>query len=528
MKRMSRPRVFSLLFFVVFLVDLTAFADIKLPALISDNMVLQSDVKTRIWGLADPGEKVTVTLQKQSISTLADDSGSWQVYLAPMKAGGPVEMTVAGRDRITVRNILIGEVWVVAGQSNIWWPVNRTTNAEIEIAQADYPRLRLLTVPIRVASKPLPDMEDKYQPVGQPEPEIQARWVQCSPYTISWFTGVGYYFGRQLQKNLDVPVGLIAMGVGGSVVNAWTSRTALENNPSCKYIVDYWDNYASVQYPQKKIEHEKELTEWEKAVKLAQDMNNPEPPRPNPPVNPDLYVNRNSVLYNGMVAPVTPYTIRGVAWYQGESDASGASRYQASLFTMIHDWRKAWDIGSFPFLIVQLPQLDTSQFISLGKDWATMRQAQARALELENTGLIVTIDIGEADNAHPPNKQDVGQRLSLAARALVYDQKIAYSGPMYKSMTIEGSKVRLTFDHVEDGLVARGGELTGFTIAGPDLKLVSAQAQIDGPTVVVWSDKVKKPVAVHYAWSDNPICNLYNQAGLPAGPFRTDDLSINP
>ena len=257
-------------------------------------------------------------------------------------------------------------------------------------------------------------------------------------------------------------------------------------------------------------------------------MNNPEPPRPNPPVNPDLYVNRNSVLYNGMVAPVTPYTIRGVAWYQGESDASGASRYQASLFTMIHDWRKAWDIGSFPFLIVQLPQLDTSQFISLGKDWATMRQAQARALELENTGLIVTIDIGEADNAHPPNKQDVGQRLSLAARALVYDQKIAYSGPMYKSMTIEGSKVRLTFDHVEDGLVARGGELTGFTIAGPDLKLVSAQAQIDGPTVVVWSDKVKKPVAVHYAWSDNPICNLYNQAGLPAGPFRTDDLSINP
>jgi len=491
MNRSTRPILLCVVY--VLLCVLPAAAAVKLPAVIGDHMVLQRDMKVPIWGTADPGEKVTVTLGDRQAVATADADGRWMVRLDPLKAGGPFEMTVAGSNRITLKDILVGEVWVCSGQSNMAMQVKTAANAHQEIAAANYPDIRLFTVARLVAAAPQSD--------------TKGTWVACSPQTVGDFSAAAYYFGRHLHKELNVPIGLIHTSWGGTPAEAWTSRATLEADPDLKAIVDRWDQ---------------ELANARKAGSAAGNQQSAPKGRK---AGGDLAgsTDRPSSLYNGMIQPLIPYAIRGAIWYQGEANAGRAYQYRKLFPAMIQDWRKAWGQGDFPFLFVQLANYQPRKPEPADSAWAELREAQTMTLSLPKTGMAVIIDIGEGDNIHPKNKQDVGKRLALAALAIAYGRDIPYSGPMYDSMKIEGDKVRLTFRHVNGGLVAKGGVLKGFAIAGDDRKFVWADAKIDGDTVVVHSDKVAKPKAVRYAWADNPECNLYNKAGLPASPFRTDD-----
>ncbi|MBI1929950.1 sialate O-acetylesterase [Candidatus Poribacteria bacterium] len=491
------------------LITSATIAEVKLPAVIGDNMVLQQHAKVPIWGTADPGEQITVSLGAQQVATTADNEGRWMVSLNSLDAGGPFEMTIAGNNTLTLRNVLVGEVWVCSGQSNMQWSVKASADAEGEIAAADYPMIRLFSVKRTVAEGPLPDTEGS--------------WGACSSQTVGDFSAVGYFFGGELHKMLDVPVGLIHSSWGGTPAEAWTSRPALESEPDFKPILDRWEQILA-EYPQAKQKYEDQLAEWKQAAEAAKAEGKPEPRRPGAPLGPD-HPHRASGLYNGMIAPLIPYAIQGVIWYQGESNADRAYQYRKLFPAMIQDWRSAWKHGDFPFLFVQLANWRETKPEPVESDWAELREAQLMTLTLPKTAIAVAIDIGDAADIHPKNKQEVGRRLALAAQSIAYGKEVVYSGPIYASMTTEGNKVRLRFmPHTADGLMAKGDEpLKGFAIAGQDHKFVWADARIDGDTVVVWSDQVPHPVAVRYAWADNPVCNLYNKAGLPASPFRTDD-----
>jgi sialate O-acetylesterase len=478
-------------------------ADVRLPALIGDNMVLQSGVPVRIWGKADAGERVTVKFRSESVSTVADASGKWAAYLSPMRPGGPFEMTISGKNSLTLRNVLIGEVWVGSGQSNMAWLLSNANNAEQEIAQANYPRIRLFNVKRVVADAPLDDVEGS--------------WQECTPDSAKATSAVGYFFSRNLHLKLGVPVGFIHSSWGGTPAQSWTSRAALEDEPALKFILEDWQKTLE-NYPSAKEKYDKQLAAWKEAAAKAKAEGRTPPQAPRPPAGPG-HQNTPGGLYNAMVAPLTPYAIRGAIWYQGESNANErhAYPYRKLFRLMIEDWRKAWGQGSFPFLFVQLANFKANPW------WPVLRESQVDALELRNTGMAVIIDIGESKDIHPRNKQDVGLRLSLAARAIAYGEKLVYSGPMYRQMTTEGNRIRLWFDFVGAGLEARGGgPLKGFMIAGPDGNFVPADARIEGETVVVSSPAVSNPVAVRYAWEDDPVCNLFNKDGLPASPFRTD------
>lgn len=509
------------------LIALPTIADVKLPALIGDNMVLQQHAKVPIWGTADPGEPVTVTLRSvpqvaatsgkpvtvtssaQWVNTTANNDGRWMVSLDSLDAGGPFEMTIAGRNNtLTLRNVLVGEVWVCSGQSNMQWPVKASADAEREIAAADYPMIRLFSVKQIVAEGPLPDTEGS--------------WGTCSSQTVGDFSAVGYFFGRESHKTLGVPVGLIHSSWGGTPAEAWTSRPALESEPEFKPILERWERLLA-KYSQVKKMYEDELAQWQPAAERAKAEGKPKPAKPMQPPGPD-HPHRASGLYNGMIAPLIPYAIQGVIWYQGESNADRSYQYRKLFPAMIQDWRGAWKHGDFPFLFVQLANWREIQPEPVESAWAELREAQLMTLTLPKTAMAVAIDIGDAADIHPKNKQEVGRRLALAAQSIAYGKEVVYSGPIYASMTTEGDKLRLLFTQVADGLMAKGDEpLKGFAIAGQDHKFVWADARIDGDTVVVWSDQVPHPVAVRYAWADNPVCNLYNKAGLPASPFRTDD-----
>ncbi len=486
-----------------------AFADVKLPAVIGDNMVLQQGGKVSIWGWADPDEEVMVGVSWHSMmwAVTADKDGKWSFKMNPPKVGGPYEMTLTGKNTITIKNILVGEVWVCSGQSNMQMAVNRSANAEQEIAEAGYPKIRLFSVKRKVAEKPQSDCE--------------GNWTECSPETAPGFSAVAYFFGRELHKQLDVPVGLIHTSWGGTPAEAWTKREVLEANPDCAPILKRYDD-AVARYPQAKKEHEQKLAEWKQATEKAKAEGENPPRRPRAPFGPG-HPHSPAGLYNAMIAPLIPYGIQGAIWYQGESNAGRAYQYRTLFPGMIKNWRDDWGRGEFPFLFVQLanfmkvkPEPDESA-------WAELREAQSMTLALPNTGMAVIIDIGEADDIHPKNKQDVGKRLALWPLAGTYGKKLVYSGPIYKSMKLDGNSIILSFDHAGGGLVAKGEEqLKGFSIAGADRKFVWADAKIEGGTVVVSSDKVSEPAAVRYAWADNPVCNLYNQEDLPASPFRTD------
>jgi sialate O-acetylesterase len=484
-------------------------ADIRLPCVIGDNMVLQQGKKATIWGWAMPGEEVMVEISWNSMrwAVKADEEGKWMFKMNPPEPGGPYEMTLSGKNVITVKNIMVGEVWVCSGQSNMQWTVQNSNNAKEEIAAANYPQVRLFYVTRKIAHEPQEDCEGS--------------WTQCSPETIPGFSAVAYYFGRELHKELDVPVGLIHTSWGGTPSEAWTRRGALEDVPEAGPILERYDE-AVENYAQIKQEYLQKVEAWKKVAEKARAEGKGVPRRPRIPYGPEN-PHAPAGLYNAMIAPLIPYSIQGAIWYQGESNASRAYQYRKIFPAMIRNWRRDWGQGDFTFLFVQLANFREVRDEPVESDWAELREAQLMALDLSNTGMAVTIDIGEADDIHPRNKQDVGKRLALWALSETYGKDIVYSGPIYESMVIEDDKVILSFDHVGGGLVAKGGgPLKGFAIAGADRKFVWADARIEGDKVVVSSDKVSNPVAVRYAWADNPVCNLYNKEGLPASPFRTD------
>ena len=504
-------RVVLILSFVLLLVNAgAAFADVKLPAVISDNMVLQHGMEVPIWGWAEPGEKIEVRFGIYSYGwrTTTGKDGKWMVKIGPLRAGGPYEIIIKGNNTITRKNILVGEVWVCSGQSNMQWSVRQSANAEQEIAAADYPNIRLFTV--------------ERKPAEEPQSDCVGDWQLCSPQTVPGFSAVAYYFGRKLHKELNVPVGLIHTSWGGTPAEAWTSKKTLESDPDFEPILKRYDD-AIAKYPQAKKKYEEDVKKWKEAVKKAKAKGKKAPRRPSRPFGP-WNPHSPAGLYNGMIAPLIPYGIGGAIWYQGESNAGRAYQYRKLFGAMIANWRNDWGQGNFPFLFVQLANFMAVNPEPSESAWAELREAQLMTLALPKTGMAVIIDIGEANNIHPKNKQDVGKRLALWALARSYGKKLEYCGPIYKSMRVEGSKIILHFDHVGSGLVAGGGgPLKGFAIAGADRKFVWADAKIDGDTVVVSSDKVSEPAAVRYAWADNPVCNLYNKEGLPASPFRTDD-----
>ncbi len=454
------------------------------------------------------GEDVTVTIAGRQAQTTADENGKWAVSLKPLEYGGPFTLRVTGHNSIVVRDVLVGEVWVCSGQSNMQMAVASVNNAKKEIAEADYPSIRLFTVPRRVAARPLSD--------------TTGNWTACSPETVPGFSAVGYFFGRELHKALGVPVGLIHTSWGGTPAEAWTSRPALEAVGELKQLVDDLDKRI-ISYPKALADYHKAHAEWEKAAQKAKAEGAKVPPEPKAPQDPNASPWRPAGLFNGMISPLIPFAIRGAIWYQGESNASRAWQYRTLFPTMIRDWRKHWGQGDFPFLFVQLANFKARKSQPAESAWAELREAQLMTLALPNTGMAVIIDIGEANNIHPKNKQDVGKRLAAWALGTTYGKDVVISGPIYDSMTIEGNRIRMRFKHVDGGLVAKGGRLKGFAIAGEDRKFYWAHAKIDGDTVVVRSFRVPKPVAVRYAWADNPECNLYNAAGLPASPFRTDE-----
>ena len=628
-------------------------SNIRLSKLFSDHMVLQRDHKVPVWGTADPGGMVTVEIAGQQRTTEVSKDGKWQIDLQPMSAGGPYQLSVFGQDTIFFKNVMVGEIWICSGQSNMEMPLaggGKVLNYQEEIAKANYPNIRLITVNRTVSTIPGDSI-------------VSSGWEECNPGIIPEFSAVAYFFGRHLHKNLNVPIGLIHTSWGGTVAEAWTSAEALKTLP------DFVDEVQSIEmdtadfdeamkiYEAAMKQRQKEIIEndagyhagnyiwnvpeldisvwermklpslWERAghksldgivwfrkevnipvsmsgkelilhlgpinddditwfngikvgglngvnelrkYKLPEsivktgtnviavrvyDMGNnggfwgkpeelkiednsghkislagtwsykigldlePLSPKPHSPDDP----NRPTVLYNAMIHPLIPYTIRGAIWYQGESNAGRAFQYRTLFPTMIKDWRSQWHLGDFPFLFVQLANFMQIEAEPHEAEWAELREAQLMALSLPNTGMAVAIDIGDALDIHPKNKQEVGRRLALNAMHSVYDEEIEYSGPIYKDMNIEADKIRLSFEHTNGGLKTKNNEkLTGFAIAGPDRQFYWAEAIIDGETVVVHNENVHDPVSVRYAWAANPICNLYNHAGLPASPFRTD------
>ncbi len=507
MKQSRHVVSYLIIFLFILTVQLSAY--VKLPKLFSDNMVLQQDIEIPIWGTADPGENIAITLNNQKAYTTADNYGDWITNLKPMKTGGPFDMTITGKNSvITLRNVLIGEVWVGSGQSNMWLPVINSANAEKEIAEANYPNIRLYTIKQTVA--------------GAPQKDTEGEWVECNPKTIPNFSAVAYYFGRELHKALGVPVGLIHSSWGGTPAESWTSLPALKSDPDFKPILDRFED-ALKMYPQASEKYQKQIAEWEKEAQKAKSEKKPEPRRPSVPFGPNN-PNRPSGLYNGMIAPLIPYAIKGVIWYQGESNAGRAYQYRKLFPALIQDWRRNWGQGDFPFLFVQLAYFREVPTVKGTETWSELREAQLMTLSLPKTAMAVTIDIGEAYDIHPKNKQDVGLRLALGAQAIAYGKNIDYSGPIYDSMTIKGNKINLHFKHINGGLVSKNNEpLKGFTIAGKEQKFLPAEAKIEGNEIVVSSKEIPKPVAVRYAWAADPECNLYNKVGLPASPFRTDN-----
>ncbi|MEZ4824848.1 MAG: sialate O-acetylesterase [Bacteroidia bacterium] len=643
--RMKLP-AFAVICFLLILTS--ASAQIKLPQIIGDHMVLQQHQPVPIWGWAKKNEKITVSFLHHTLTTKAGKNGAWRVNLPSSNAGGPYEMIITGKNEtIRLTDILIGEVWICSGQSNMEWPLNRANDAEKEVRQANYPSIRLFTVKKTIAFSPKDNLSDE-------------TWTACSPETVGGFSAVGYFFGRKLHLDLDVPVGLISSNWGGTNVETWTSKEAITQvegferstddllsstmekaraEKQAKYdimmaefgetkggIVDgkpVWADpnlniktWKVMELPglweskglegldgevwfRKVVDIPAELAGQEAEIHLGpiddSDVTwvNGEPvgethqqynvPRVYKIPQGILRAGRNTIavkvedtggggglygrpedmfilvagdhislrgdwlyrispqglwidvspfgpndrptlLFNGMIAPLIPYAIQGVIWYQGESNASRAYQYRTLFPTMIQDWRNHWN-RDFPFLFVQLANFMAPKDQPGESEWAELREAQNMTLNLHKTGQALAIDIGEADDIHPRNKQDVGYRLALAALKIAYEKSIVYSGPTYRSMQVRGNKIVLDFENTGSGMEAhdRYGYLRGFAIAGADKHFVWAKAEIQGNQIVVWSEEVPAPVAVRYAWADNPDdANLYNKEGLPAGPFRTD------
>lgn len=503
-------------------------AAVKPNPLFSDGAVLQRGQPVPVWGSANDGEKVTVELGKQKLTTTAHN-GTWRVDLKPLAAGGPFAMTIAGENTVTVNNLLVGEVWVCSGQSNMAFTFAHTATVKEETPKATFPQIRMFTVKRKTAI--------------QPQTEAEGAWLECSPQTVGSFSAVGYFFARDLYQKLGVPVGMIHTSWGGTPAQAWTSIDGFGDDPELKEYVETakknLTNYpaAVAAYPAK-LEQFKAtkqtwddtvakpaqaaLKAWTEATAKAKQDGQPLPPKPAPagrapaaPSGPEGSPNQPAALYNGMLAPIIPYGIKGAIWYQGESNSGKARQYRSLFPAMIADWRSKWKLGDFPFFFVQIaphngmsPEIREAQFLTLAKS--------------KNTAMAVTTDVGNATDIHPTQKEPVGQRLALAARALAYGEKIEYSGPLYQAMQAQGDKIAVSFTHAGGGLVAKDGDLKGFTIAGADGKFMPATAAIKGANIIVSAAGVTEPKAVRFGWVNTPEVNLFNKEGLPASPFRTD------
>ena len=628
------------------------FSDVKMPAVFSDNMVLQRDSSVPVWGWASPGEKVTVDFAGQKKETVASQDGRWLIRLSPLPASfDPRELTVSGNNKLIFKNVLTGDVWLCSGQSNMEMPLSKAMNPNEEIAGSAFPSMRLFLLQKSFASSPKSDC------IGV--------WNGCSPASASVFSGAAYFFGRQILKDMNVPVGLIGTYWGGTPAEAWTPDENLKDIPELAHMSGKAAQIMSQDVFEEMVKNLKgtrhidmgnkgealgyaavtgDFSDWKKVpmpdrifeltgvdtngaiwvrkeveipaslagkdlelhlgpvddydvtyfngVKIGSTGNEVENwwlsfrvykipgnlvkagknviavrdfddyggggfsgtagdmyislpgdegdkisiagdwimkyeiqldpktlvkvPRP-PAATP-------SVLYNAMIAPIVPFAIKGAIWYQGEANAGRAYQYRTLFPAMINAWREKWGQGDFPFLFVQLANFKDRKDAPGQSDWAELREAQLRTLALPNTGMAVIIDIGEANDIHPRNKQDVGYRLALAAQKIAYGKDLSFSGPIYESMSVEGDKIRIKFKYCDGGLMAKGDSLKGFSIAGEDRRFVWANAVIqDDNTVLVSAESVKDPLAVRYAWADNPDCNLYNRQGLPASPFRTDN-----
>ncbi|MBW3636589.1 MAG: sialate O-acetylesterase [Armatimonadetes bacterium] len=487
-----------------------AHGDLKMPALFSDNMILQRNRSIPIWGTADAGEAVIVRLGERNVARArADAQGKWMVRLAPQEAATGLSLSVTGKNALIFRNVAVGEVWLCSGQSNMEFRVANVNDAAGEIAAANYPNLRLFNVARNATATPQSD--------------VKGSWAACTPESVRNFSAVAYFFGRELHQKLGVPVGLIHSSWGGTAAEAWTSREALQNVPLLQPLVQNSDKLVE-NYPALFEKYQKEtLPAWEAEVARAKAEGQPAPAKPTGPNAPDS-PNRTSSLFNGMIAPLIPYGIKGVSWYQGESNAGRAEVYRTLFPTLISDWRARFGQGDFPFYWVQLANYQALQKEPVEGGWAMIREAQTLTLRLPRTGQALAIDLADRDNPgdiHPRNKKDVGHRLALLALNREYGQKTIDSGPIFSSMTVTGNQVRLSFQN-SDGLKAAGAKLLGFAISGSDGVWKWADATIDGNQVVLSSPEVARPVAVRYGWASNPLGNLYNGANLPARPFRTD------
>jgi sialate O-acetylesterase len=470
-----------LFFACVLIIANTVFADVRLPKIFGDNMVLQRDHPIPVWGWADPGEKVTVQLQDEIVKAKAGKDGKWKVQLKQQSAGGPFTLTVSGKNQVIIKNVLIGEVWLCSGQSNMEMPVSRSGDRYAkEMREANNDQIRHIKVPRTISDTPATDIN-------------AADWkIANDSANVAQFTSVGYFFAKKLYEELKVPVGLINSSWGGTAVETWISRPSFDSAEEFRGAV----------------------TKTFEQIKAT---------ATNGEVQPNMYP---SLLFNGMINPLIPYAIKGALWYQGETNAGRAAQYKKAFPLMITDWRTKWKEGDFPFYFVQLASYIADSGTSAhGSSWAELREAQTSTLSLPNTGMAVTLDIGETNDIHPTNKKDVGLRLAAIALSQLYGRKTEYSGPVYDTMTIEGNKITISFTHAQNGLWVKDkyNYLKGFEVAGNDQKFYYAKAEVKDGKVIVYSDSVSAPVAVRYGWAnDMPEADLYNREGFPAVPFRSD------
>lgn len=488
-----------------------ASAEVRPNPLFSDGVVLQRGMPVPVWGTTKNGERVTVAFQGQKVSATPRD-GRWIVRLRPLNEGQPSDMTITGENTVVVHNVAVGEVWVCSGQSNMQFALNQSAGGDRAVASSGNRMIRLFTVPRQATDSPLA--------------EAKGEWKECGPDAVRDFTAVGYFFGRELQSALGVPVGLISSNYGGTPAEAWTSREALEAVPAFRELLTEQER-AQSNFAQARARYEQQLVEYRAAVEAAKQAGKEPPPAPRAPAEPAKSPQRPTGLYNAMIAPLMPFAIRGAIWYQGESNAGRAHLYQTLFPAMIRNWRQAWGEGEFPFFFVQL-----APFMKIANEpaesaWAELREAQRLTTHtVPRTAMAVITDVGEENDIHPKQKEPVGHRLALAALALVYGKRVPYSGPEFQKAHVEGDRILLDFHFADSGLVARDGPLRGFTIAGEDHKWFNAQAEIQGAKVVVHSPDVPHPVAVRYGWANFPTGNLWNKDGLPATPFRTDDFPL--
>jgi sialate O-acetylesterase len=521
-----------------------ALADVKLPSIFGDHMVLQDQLPLPVWGTAGPGEEVTVTVGAESAKTTAGTDGKWHLKLPPMQAASKaVTMSVAGKNTVTFQDVLIGEVWVCSGQSNMEFALSNAHNAKTELPQANDPQIRIFLVMKKDSHQPMPD--------------VTGKWELCTPQSIAKFSAVGYFFGKELRAKLNEPVGLIGTYWGGTPAEAWTSLDGLGRDPALEHYVDRWKQLDAAyereqaSYPAAESAYTAAMADWnakygkDYAAAMNQWKTDAEqaalakqspPPRPKPavpvppkPLDPAGGPSAPATLYDGMVAPIQPYAIRGAIWYQGEANAARAQEYRTLFPRMINDWREKWGEGDFPFLFVQLAAFHADDT----ENWPNLRDAQFSTLSLPATGMATAVDIGLPTNIHPMDKMDVGKRLALAARHVAYGEDLVYSGPIFQQAKKDGPALRLQFQHLGSGLeigqapwvgpgasVLPTDHLVGFELLGAGGQWKPADAKIDGDAVVVSSPDVPAPLEVRYDWKSYPEGNLYNKEGLPAPPFH--------